>query len=368
MADTDHRKVGFLDPRHLAGDSGAGLRRHVRRRLVTLDDMNGFARRRPIDRTAPSTRERWHAFGPGSPPPSMHSTQVDSSHADVNAVLLRIHPQYARGVKDQASEDQLLRKVLALLDGARRYETLTQSDSRAWVVAPGSALAGDDTKTAPYQVSHSAWQALTVAVDHLHCFRRTLVGDAERGTRAPITMHTHGQFSLLRGVIENSARAVWMLGPPERLLRIQRRLSLQASDHRHSDHMLSLLQGQPRRSTEARMQQLTDLVTAAGTAPEDAKGALRSPRPSVIVREAGTLTPMGGDQAEVIWSCCSSLAHGDAYGTLSLLDRSVVERQEQLSLVRFSSSSEFLYRSTDRSIAMVQRGFALFEERAACHH
>ncbi|MGW7069395.1 hypothetical protein ACWGII_14435 [Streptomyces sp. NPDC054855] len=271
-------------------------------------------------------------------------------------------------MKPQGTEDQLLRKILVLLDGARQYETLTQSDSRAWVVAPGSALAGDDFKTDPYQVSHTAWLALTVAVDHLHCFRRTLVGDAAKGTHTPITMHTHGQFSLLRGAFENSARAVWMLGPPTRLTRVQRRLSLQASDHRHSNHMLDLLQSQQPRSTDVRMQRLTDLIIAAGTAPADAKKALGNPSPTAIVREAGSLAAMGTDQAEVIWSSCSALAHGDTYGTLGFLDGTVVEKQGKLSLMQISSSPLFLRQATDRTVAMMQRGFALFKERAACHH
>ncbi|MFH9751371.1 hypothetical protein [Streptomyces griseus] len=77
---------------------------------------------------------------------------------------------------------------------------------------PGSALAGDDAKTDPYQISHSACTALSVAVDHLHCFRSTFAGDPQ-GNSVSITLHTHGQYSLLRGAFENSARAVWMLGP-----------------------------------------------------------------------------------------------------------------------------------------------------------
>ncbi|MFJ9345476.1 hypothetical protein [Streptomyces sp. NPDC101237] len=65
-------------------------------------------------------------------------------------------------------EDQYLRRILALLDSARPYENLTQSDSKQWQVQPGSALAGDDANADPYHASHNAWTALTVAVDHLH--------------------------------------------------------------------------------------------------------------------------------------------------------------------------------------------------------
>ncbi|MFJ8112364.1 hypothetical protein [Streptomyces sp. NPDC096132] len=263
-------------------------------------------------------------------------------------------------------EDQYLRRILALLDGARPYEDLIRSDSKGWQVQPGSALAGDDAKTNPYQVSHNAWNALSVAVDHLHCYRSTLVGE-QKGSEVPITLYTHGQYSLLRGAFENSARAVWTLAPPKRLVRVQRRLSLQASEYRHSDHLLEVLQQQPRRSTDERMGQLTALIVAAGTPQEEAKKALRSPSYKDIVREAGALTSMGADQAEVIWSGCSSLAHGDTYGTLSFLDRNIVATEGRVNLTQLTSSPVLLHRATDRAVAMLQRGFTLFKERATCH-
>lgn len=264
-----------------------------------------------------------------------------------------------------AEEDQYLKRILALLDSARPYESLTQSDSKEWQVQPGSALAGDDAKTDPYQVSHNAWIALTVAVDHLHCFRSTFADDP-RDNSVAITLHTHGQYSLLRGAFENSARAVWMLGPAQRLERVQRRLSMQAGENKNSDRMNALLQQQPKRPLDVRMQQLTDLVIKAGTDPDNAKKALRPPTYSEIVREAGTLTPMG-DQAEVVWSSCSSLAHGDTYGTLSVLERTIVGTQGHVNLAQITSSPKVLFWATDRTVAMMQRGFDLFKERSICH-
>ncbi|MEV0478291.1 hypothetical protein, partial [Streptomyces prunicolor] len=269
-------------------------------------------------------------------------------------------------VTTTTEEDQFLRRILALLDSARPYESLTQSDSKQWQVQPGSALAGDDAKTDPYQVSHNVWNALSVAVDHLHCFRSTFAGDPQDNS-VSVTLHTHGQYSLLRGAFENSARAVWMLGPAQRLVRVQRRLCMQAGEHKHADGMAALLQQQPRRPLEVRIQQLTDLVVNAGTAPADAKKALRPATYSEIVREAGALTPMGSGQAEVVWSSCSSLAHGDMHGTLSVLERNIVDTQGRVNLTQITSSPKVLFWATDRTVAMLQRGFDLFEERATCH-
>lgn len=264
-------------------------------------------------------------------------------------------------------EDQYLRQILTLLEGAKSYEALTQSNSKGWEVQPGSALAGDDAKTDPYQVSHNAWNALSVAVDHLHCYRSSLVGE-QQGTNLPLTLHTHAQYSLLRGAFENSARAVWMLAPSSRLVRAQRRLSLQAGEYRHSDHMLEVLKQQPRRPSEERRQQLIDLVVAAGTDPADAKKVLRSPDYKEIVREAGAQTPMGADQAEIAWSGCSSLAHGDVYGTLSILERNVIHTQGRVNLTQITSSPRVLWWATDLAVAMMRRSFDLFKERATCHH
>lgn len=122
----------------------------------------------------------------------------DDSPTYVNATHHRgLHP-YAQAVTSATDEDQYLRRTLALLNGARPYEDLIRSTSQEWEVQPGSSLAGDDAKTNPYQASHNAWSALSVAVDHLHCFRSTLVGE-QKGNELPITLHTHGQYSLLRG-------------------------------------------------------------------------------------------------------------------------------------------------------------------------
>lgn len=52
-----------------------------------------------------------------------------------------------------ADEQQDLRKLLELLERAKPWEELTGNPSDAWQVQTGSALAGDDAKTDPYQLS-----------------------------------------------------------------------------------------------------------------------------------------------------------------------------------------------------------------------
>ena len=100
--------------------------------------------------------------------------------------------------------------------------------------------------------------------------------------------------------------------------------------------------------------------------PDNAKKALRPPTYSEIVREAGALTPMVAE-AEVVWTSCSSLAHGDTYGALSVLERTIVGTQGRVNPAQITSSPKVLFWAMDRTVAMMQRGFDLFKERATCH-
>ncbi|WP_123954016.1 hypothetical protein [Streptomyces nigra] len=100
-----------------------------------------------------------------------------------------------------------------------------------------------------------------------------------------------------------------MLGPGQRLVRVQRRLCMQAGEHKNSDRTAALVRQQPKRPSEVRMQQLTDLVVKARTDPADAKTALRPAAYSEIVREAGGMTPLRSE-AEVVRSSCTRRATG----------------------------------------------------------
>lgn len=157
------------------------------------------------------------------------------------------------------------------------------------------------------------------------------------------------------------------VGPRQRLVRVQRRLSLQAGEAKKSDRMADLCQQPPKCPLDVRMQELTDLVVAAGTDPAEARKALKPATYSEIVREAGALNGMGSGQAEVVWSACSSLAHGDLFGMLSVLDRTIVGSEGDVALAKITSSPKVLCWATDLAVEMLHQGFALFKDRAACH-
>jgi hypothetical protein len=114
--------------------------------------------------------------------------------------------------------------------------------------------------------------------------------------------------------------------------------------------------------------QLVDLAIKAGVEPDYAGKALRSPQYSDIVKAAGELTALGADIAEVIWSGCSSLAHGDISGTLRLLDKEIVERVGDAAHVRITGSISGLSWCTVASFAIIISGFDLFRARSTAPH
>lgn len=269
------------------------------------------------------------------------------------------------GMTDE--EDDYLRQLLTLLEGARRFDMYTHENRGQWRVQPRSSLAGDDAKSHPYRVSHGAWHALTVAVDHLQCLRSSLLTERS-ATRASLVIHTHAQASLVRGVFENSARAVWLLAPRNRPERLTRRLRLQASEVRHECRVRGLAQSLGVRTEEERLRVLEDLLVRGGVSRGDAQKALKD-RPSYkwIVREAGSEVRMGEDLAELVWSACSSLAHGDSTGTLAFLDREILESDGTVALAQITGSISLLFHVTNFAVRMVDRGLRLYEQRATAH-
>ncbi|MFF3968001.1 hypothetical protein ACFYZI_41425 [Streptomyces griseorubiginosus] len=264
-------------------------------------------------------------------------------------------------------DDQFLRQLLTLLEGTRRFDTYTSENKGQWQVQPRSSLAGDDAKSHPHQVSHSVSHALTVAVNHLQCLRSSVL--TKRGAKhASPFIRTYAQASLVRGVFENSARAVWLLGPANRLERLTRCLRLQANEVGHGDRLRELAKSQSVRTKKEHLGDLEELLVEAGALRGDARKALND-RPSYkrIVREVGLELPMGADAAELVWSACSSLAHGDSIGTLTLLDRKIVESDGTVGLAEITGDVSLFFHVTYLAVRMVDRGVRLYEQRATAY-
>ncbi|MEU1017138.1 hypothetical protein [Streptomyces sp. NPDC005898] len=259
-------------------------------------------------------------------------------------------------------EQALLRALLRHFERVPSLGERTSTNWSGWHVQPRSPLAGDDKQTDPYQLSHSAHLALVVAVDHLQALV-TLVKGPGSGRVRELTIHTHAPFALLRAALENTARAVWLLGAPRRSERVWRRLVMQLADTKSNEAKGELmgapLDGEPTR------QRILLLLGAAGF-PEDqlSKGKLRLPGYGAIVNDAGSRTSLGGEQAELYWSACSSLAHGDLSGTLAVLDRVVTATDGQVGWVRLTGSVQALLVITRFTLDMVDHAFDLYRRRA----
>jgi hypothetical protein len=257
----------------------------------------------------------------------------------------------------EVDENQSLRNLVELLNRSVAPWVALIESRDAWQIQKGSPLVEDDDQTAPYQLSLSVWHALDVGVDHLRCLQSSLM----------VQIHTHSQFSLVRAGIENGARAVWMVGPANRLTRVAHRLALEAMELGPAYRLWELVGTPPPRTKEERYKQLRSMAITAGVPKADVKEALRPAGYSAIVREAGELIlpgPRGADAAEAAWRGCSALAHGDTSGTLGLLDREVVATSDGVNTTRVTASIRMLYEFASIAVLMIDRGFTLFQQQA----
>jgi len=273
-----------------------------------------------------------------------------------------------------------LRALLQALDKIDPWLEVVACDepSGAWTVQDRSPLSTDDRRTHPYRVSYRAWMAITVAVDFLHCMRRSLIQEL-REDRVSVRLHSYAQMGLLRGAVENACCAIWLLGPP-RMERITNRLGLEWKELTPAYRLRGLAGSQPPRTIEQRQQQLIDLLLAADlpytvpagqdpsvAAARAARAALRAVDYVKIVQRAGELTPaVGAVSAEATWRMCSGLAHGDSSATLGLLAAAVVEQvQPGIKLMRISAHVQMMYVATLIAYVLTARAFELLRPESA---
>ncbi|MDK9499796.1 hypothetical protein QEZ40_005231 [Streptomyces katrae] len=260
-------------------------------------------------------------------------------------------------------EKALLETLLRHLDRVPPLGERTGGNWSGWRVHPGSPLAGDDKKTDPYHLSHSAHLAIVVAVDHLQALATLVKGQEKAGVREML-IHTHAPFTLLRAALENAARAVWLLGPLLRRERVWRRLVMQFADTKNGEAKAKMLgaswDGEPTRERIRRL-----LKDAGVPECELSNKKLKLPGYGDLVNSAGRFMPLGGERAELFWSACSSLAHGDLSGTLAFLDREVTATDGTISLLRLTGSVRALLVITVATLDVVEYAFGLYGRRAA---
>ncbi|MFD5890573.1 hypothetical protein ACFWHQ_32005 [Streptomyces sp. NPDC060334] len=194
--------------------------------------------------------------------------------------------------------------------------------------------------------------------------RATLIRE-ESPESASAVIHSHAQASLVRGVIENAARALWLLGPEERMLRIRRCLALQIKEVKDSTTLHGRFKAVPARDQETRLAEVRRLALAAGAPAASIKAFLAAPQYTKIVEEAGEDCALGGELVLTFWSACSSLAHGDVHGTLGLLHRETVAEHGDVALGRFTGNVSMLRHTTEAGIHLLDRALDLYSQRGA---
>lgn len=257
---------------------------------------------------------------------------------------------------------RLLRTSLRSVDG-----WLTYANRPGWAaVVPGSALAGDDRKIDPFHVSHAVASAIQVAVDHAHALRR-LVEGCQTCDPDQMTFGLNSNYSLLRGALENAARAVWLLAPDLRPERLLRRLRLQADNVVNSDNAAQAMGTSMTKPRESRLDRVREIAVRAGL---EGDFAVKRPSNLEIIHAAGEF--VGGDDAaphtEALWRACSGAAHGDTWAGLSLHDKDTVSREGNVATLGLTASTGLLTTITTETFVVIGAAHRLFDRRKRPHY
>jgi len=184
-------------------------------------------------------------------------------------------------------------------------------------VDPNSSLARDDDALKGYAVSHIVAHAIGAGVDHALALR-DYVAAGQVTNAAP--------WTLLRGVMEPSALAVWMLAPASRSGRRERALRVWYTDMLErgsweTDTGAPAPEGEARTGRQ-RAEQVAKLARSLGL--KESSVAVRVNYAEVIGK-AGASVGHATGEARARWRECSGFAHGR---TWPLLRRSTPEAAE----------------------------------------
>lgn len=264
-------------------------------------------------------------------------------------------------VTTDASQDQeqrdlhILQAALSQVDG-----WLASGDRPGWGTAePGSPLDGDDRKADPFHVSHAVASAIHVAVDHADALRRVITG-CDTCNPQQVTLGLNSNYSLLRGALENAARAVWLLAPSARSERVLRRLRLQASNVLSSDKAARAIGDTMHNARNDRLARIREIAARAGL---DAQLAVKPPPSLAAIHTAGEYISRDEGAAlhtEALWRACSGAAHGDTWAGLSLHDNDIVSRDGNVAILQITAATSLLTTITTETFVVIDAAHRLF--------
>ena len=174
-------------------------------------------------------------------------------------------------------------------------------------------------------------------------------------------LHTHGQFTLVRGALENASHAVWLLEPDDRQRRLLRRLQQESAETRQLEEVRREM-GQPAKTKADRFAQLAPLAQRVGVDPAAIK---KAPDYTTIVRAAGRHSAFGPARTVVIWKACSSLAHGEVRGQLAYLTKEILgEPSPGVAQARVTANVLLLTAGVHAAVGMTKTAFDLYAKQS----
>jgi hypothetical protein len=204
-----------------------------------------------------------------------------------------------------------INKIYYLLELTEEWRAYQWPQAQA-----GSAIAGDDAKTDPHQVSHLIAQATSAAVDHLHCLRKSMRGEDANS----LAIHIRAPFSLTRGAIENVSTALWLMSAPARHERVLRRLRYEWASIKAAESFMTSANLTDQRGIQRRKNRVLALASTAGITEQELS---QKPGFGEIIKAAGAAVDLVDDDGRnfpfLLWRLCSGIAHGDTW-VLNLFD------------------------------------------------
>lgn len=210
--------------------------------------------------------------------------------------------------------ERALEALTRIFERVQRFSDEMARSADGGGIAPGSALSGDDKKSAYFQVSFYAWHLICTANEHLHSLKLQMV-DAKVLPRAPA-------FTVVRGAIEAAATARWMLMPNQRRERLRRRFALQYKEAGYSIDARKSLGA----TTEAPSVKEKIMTIARARCGDQIR--LTVPNHTAMLREVDeTLDEYIHPSILGTWQLCSGFAHGYQWSGLALFSREEVRQR-----------------------------------------
>ncbi|WP_418058904.1 hypothetical protein [Pimelobacter simplex] len=190
-----------------------------------------------------------------------------------------------------------------------------------WRVVPHTALAADDAKSRPHQMSHAARMLLNAGIDNLNGVRHLVFGRPDAATPS-IVLHQAAHAVLARGAIENFAAGIWMLGPQRRDVRLERLLRWHVKNVKDQHAAVDRF-GAEASGSRTRDEKLNELIGKMIGIGGDSRGIRTgyTTTQTLVFADEFTGRDTQGLPSHFIWQLCSGFAHARPWASLSTLER-----------------------------------------------